>query len=305
MAGFGYVIYFMRIKIFFLALLLFLPQVSLAAEKVEIVLSANKTEVEVGERFEIALSLKRLSQGNEINLGSIPIPGLENFIESGSSQATNVSIVNGVSAVVYELKRTVAARSEGEYQIGPVKLQGEDGSGKVFEFESNTLTIKVEKGNESDKESISAKSDTKDKDEKGLGRGLTNALIALVGISFFLYMRGGNFRDLVDTKILKKTEIEADSREVSTVSVRTLPDIEDNDFYAKVSSAIRSHLEKDDKGAKAVMTTAELVAWLKESRHYRAGEIEEVLKACDGYRYAKAESDRVRIIELSNKILRS
>lgn len=288
-----------------LGLLFLLPWPSLAAAQVEIELSVAKKEVVVGESFEVVLSLKRLGQGNEINLGAIPIPGIDSFQQFGSSQSTNMSIVNGNSAIVYELRKTLAAKNEGEYRIGPVKLQGTDGAGQVFDFVSNEIIMTVKKASIFSNGEKETAQRTSESGQKGIDRGLLNVLAALIGLGLILYMRGGRFRDYLDEKILRKKEPGSESEQLTKTETARLPDADEPDFYPKIAALVRAHLIRREKGMSEVMTTSELLAQLRESKYYRASEATEVLQACDANRYAHAEGDRARIIELADKILRT
>ncbi len=288
-----------------LGLLLLLPWPSLAAAQVEIELTVAKNEVVVGENFEVVLLLKRLGQGNEINLGAIPIPGIDSFQQFGSSQSTNMSIANGNSAIVYELRKTLAAKNEGEYRIGPVKLQGTDGAGQVFDFVSNEIVITVKKATLFSGGSKEASRSRDEISQKGIDRRVLNILAAFIGLGLILYMRGGKFRDYLEEKILRKKEAGGESEQLTKTETVRLPDANEPDFYPKIASLVRAHLIRREKGTSEVMTTSELLAQLKEIKYYRASEATEVLQACDANRYAHAEGDRARIIELADKILRT
>lgn len=293
----------MKIRIFLLALLLLLPFPSFAAAQVEIELSAEKKEISVGESFELVLTIKRLGQGNDFNIGDVPIVGTENFRQLSSSQSTQMNIVNGTAAIVYQLKKTLAAQGEGEYRIGPVRMQGTDGAGQVFDFASNEILIKV---NKASLFAAGKKDKTKNSSDglwSEISHGLLNILVAVIGIAMFLYVRGGRFRDYLDSRILRRKQIEDETAQPETEAIEK-PSIDSPDFFLKISALLRTHLMRREKDLSEVMTTGELIARLKENKYYRVSEVSEVLQACDANRYARAEGDRARILELTEKILR-
>ncbi len=129
--------------ILFLALfaVAILPLFSYAdnSQKVELLLSVDKTNIALGESLTLALSMKAGSDSPSVSISSIDIPGIESFSQSSIFDQTQVQIINGVSAVLHKSERTLYPNKTGEFTIGPAILTLPDGTN----VKSNTVTVVV------------------------------------------------------------------------------------------------------------------------------------------------------------------
>lgn len=294
----------MKMRFLILCLLFLLPQAVFAVDKVEAQLSADKEWVSMGETFNIVLSVKRLSTDTQFNFGDVPIAGLENFNVLSTSQSTNISMVNGASAVIYSVSRSVEAKAAGEFTLGPISVRGNDGKGNTIDFVSNSLTIKVNnsapKSEESNSSSGGGGFSSRHKD------WLINSLVALLGIALICYLKVDKFRGFIVYKIFRrKKEVVDEAKREEEVFDASMPSAQDADFYEKTRVVLLKYLKKKVKGVEEVMTSSEIVKKMDEERYYRRDEVFELLQACDAYRYAKADGNRERLSLLLNKILKS
>jgi hypothetical protein len=295
---------YMKMRFLILYLLFLLPQAVFATDKVEAQLSADREQVSVGESFNIVLSVKRLSTDTQFNFSDVPIVGLDNFNVLSTSQSTNISMVNGASAVVYSVSRNVEAKTAGEFTLGPISVRGNDGKGNTIDFVSNSLIIKVD----------NSVSENEEKDSS-LGSGglsprrkdwLINSLVALIGIALICYLKVDKFRGFIVYKILRRKKDSASEIEKEVeVFDAGLTSTQDENFYEQTRAVLLKCLKKKVKGIEDVMTSSEIMKKIDEERYYRRDEVFELLQSYDAYRYAKVDGDREKVLLLLNKILKS
>lgn len=123
-----------------LFLFCFSLSITFAENKSDLHLSIDKVAGSTDDIFTLNIALKKASDENYFSLENLQIPGLENFQVRGNTSATNVQIVNGKVAAVAEKKLHLQPIKEGDFTLGPVKIESD--SGKIIQSESVELSIK-------------------------------------------------------------------------------------------------------------------------------------------------------------------
>eukprot|EP01132_Coremiostelium_polycephalum_P015140 gene15140-18314_t len=108
----------------------------LFANDVKVTASVSKTEVAVGEAFEITFTVN----GNAERFDPPSFAGFQ--VISGPNQSSSMTSINGNTTVSMSLSYDLVGTQEGEYTIGAGSIVV---NGKVYK--SNALKIKVVKGN--------------------------------------------------------------------------------------------------------------------------------------------------------------
>ncbi len=118
-----------------LLMLLFCSRTLLAAD-IQFTASVNKTQVEVGELFEVSFTVNGAMQ----RFTPPAFSGLQ--VAGGPNQSSSMTSINGNSSVSMALSYDLIAGHEGEYTIGAATVVVD---GK--QYRSNPIRIKVVKGN--------------------------------------------------------------------------------------------------------------------------------------------------------------
>jgi len=161
-------------SIFFL-LCIFFSFSSAHAQGMELTLRTSEDIVTKGQSFSLILTAKSKSQ-EQISLSGIRIEGIQNFQEKGIKNATQMSIINGRVATVFDQQRTLVPLKEGLFQL--TAYAGND--------KSNTLTITVQSAQ------AKAASLTK-KEEKSLPKKEQERGTEIVFSGLFWWILGGIF----------------------------------------------------------------------------------------------------------------
>lgn len=61
----------------------------------DIALSTNVESIAVGEPFELRIDIARNSTDASLESATVAIPGIENFLQRGSSQSRKAQVING------------------------------------------------------------------------------------------------------------------------------------------------------------------------------------------------------------------
>ncbi len=128
----------LKIKYSILLLVILLLTNSLLAQKFE--LTADKTTVKQNERFQIYFTFEG---GDRTSLEGYRPPSLKNFrVLSGPNQSSSMTIINGSVSSSITYSYILVASSIGEFTINGASLRY-----KGKEYKTNSLKIKVVKGN--------------------------------------------------------------------------------------------------------------------------------------------------------------
>ena len=93
-----------------------LPQ-ALPAEELSAVARVDATRITIDDQFNLTISLS----GDRANKASDPdLSTIEGFQVAGSSQSSNISIVNGRMSVIKEFTYTLIPKKVGTHRIGPI-----------------------------------------------------------------------------------------------------------------------------------------------------------------------------------------
>ena len=279
-------------KYFLIVVLLFLPLITCAAEAVQVELKVDKNEVAVGDSFNVAVIMKNASTGG-LNIGNVNIPGIDKFRQQGSSQSTQIQMLNGATTAVTETDITLVAVSEGEYTIGPVAINA--GGTPVT---SNTIMVKVDKkaNNSFFGDNSGAGPAAGNTANSGGGRGgdwIVNALavVLLTGMAYALYLR----------KRREGTETNEASEEPDAPAaglLAGLPDEGDAKFFEKSKVLLLEYVRRKYKIDTEVLTTSEIVEELKRQRIHKRDEIEAALRLCDRGNFAADGSGKEELKEI-------
>lgn len=162
---------------------LFFFSFSLAhAQEIELTLQTSEDTIVKGQSFTLILTAKSKNQ-QQISLSQIRIEGIEDFQEKGVKNATQMSIINGRVATVFDQQHTLTPLKEGSFQL--TAYAGND--------KSNTLTITVQSAQqkaisqakkEGEKEKILQKNT---EEEKGMEVFLPGLFWWILGGMFFFF----------------------------------------------------------------------------------------------------------------------
>jgi len=105
-----------------------------AAQDAQVTIQVQPTAVNLGGQFRLTVSVSG-------SMGSVPeakIQGMEPFRIIGSSQSSQISVVNGRISAIKSVTYTVLAEREGVFELGPAILNLTDKS-----IKSNTVSITI------------------------------------------------------------------------------------------------------------------------------------------------------------------
>ncbi len=111
--------------------------VAVFAQEVQLSIQANPASVSVGQRFQLTVTVA----GSMSNVPEPNIKGLEPFNIIGSSQSSQISIVNGRISSTKNVNYTILAGQEGSFILGPAVITLGDKT-----VSSNTVTVTVGSG---------------------------------------------------------------------------------------------------------------------------------------------------------------
>jgi hypothetical protein len=106
----------------------------LSAQDVQVLIQVQPTSVELGGQFRMTVTVA----GGFNQTPDAKVQGLDQFRIVGSSQASEISIVNGSISSTKRVTYAVLAEQEGTFELGPAEVTVKD---KIFR--SNTVTITV------------------------------------------------------------------------------------------------------------------------------------------------------------------
>ncbi len=114
--------------------MLCLATVAAFAQELQLSIQANPANVTAGQRFQLTVTVA----GSMNNMPEPNIQGLEPFRVIGTSQSSQISVVNGRVSSTKNVNYTVIASREGTFQLGPAIITL---GGKTVR--SNTVTVTV------------------------------------------------------------------------------------------------------------------------------------------------------------------
>ncbi len=285
-------------KIVVLIMVLALPLIARADSAAQISLSVSKNTVAVGDSFQVTVTLKNASTGG-LNIGNISIPGLNNFDQRGSSQSTQIEMVNGATTAVTETVYTLVAKQAGTYKLGPVQVVL-PGSASIA---SNEITVTVSNNNSGSDFSASNGSQTTGVSAPGsgssnidIGNWIVNgsAALLLAGLVYALYRRqqGGQASSQADES---GTEPETDP-------AITLPDLSDTKFFEKAKAAVLAYAAERYGIDTEVLTSREIIEELAVKRASDREAIAKALTLCDQGSFASNKSGQEELVTLVNSL---
>ncbi len=265
-----------------------------AKEIVQVEISLSKSEVEVGDTFQVSVVLKNANTGG-LNIGNITVPGLQNFQQISSSQSTQVQIINKTTTAVTETLLTFKALELGDYSIGPIETKSAN-----LSFKSNTENIKViEKKKKSffaDTEKSDEKSSTslrKNNSKSGnLGDVMGNFLaFTLLCVLIFALYKQKQYKKERGVKV-KKEEVR------QQIGKQELPSKEDSDFFIKIKKILISYIQIRYKLKIEALTSQEVVKQLKLKKIYDKEKLERALNLCDRGSFSFDEAGKEELINI-------
>ncbi len=186
-------------KRFFLIILLLFTLINIYANDINVELSCETDQVQVGQIFQITVNIS--SNSRQIGkITSFNILGTSNFQVTGQSEGTSVSIVNGKVTSTKTRRLTLYPAKVGNFVIGPVQVKINN---KLYK--SNTINIKVVK---SLTHSNSKKESNKQQDNRIFLKAIPEKNTCFVNepvhVTFKLFTRipvnNFNFKDLPKAK---------------------------------------------------------------------------------------------------------
>ncbi|NUJ97763.1 protein BatD [Candidatus Gracilibacteria bacterium] len=215
----------------------------------ELKINIDKKELNIGDSFTLSFSLD--SNGNKLNIKKIHIDGVEKFVKKGQSQSEQIVMINGEMKAKINYDISFEALSEGDYTIGPVKLETESGS-----ISSDTLNIHIGKGQK--KGLIQTQKDTNifnDVKEVEAGYGFSEIFIFLLFLSIFFvgfYFVLRYFLSQEDKKIPEQKKEKIEEKEDKNLfwknkilELRTKKSsFSREEFYTLLSLLLREYFEK-------------------------------------------------------------
>ncbi len=276
---------------------LFFVNIVWADEAVQVNLNLSNEEVQIGDSFQVSISLKNASTG-DLNISNINIPGIENFQQAGSRQSTKIQMINGETTVVSEKTLTLIALNEGEYKLGPVKIKS-----NTVDTSSNEATIKVSAKKEksffssSDNDKQVIEKVTKNKIQSSTKKIWTNilTLTILIGLIFSFNKQRIN----VKNKNLEETVTQYKEKSKKSIDI---PDKEDERFFEKTKKAILVYLSNNYDIDADVLTTTEIVKKLKVRNISQIDSIQKSLDLCDQGSFANNKQVKTDLIKEINLI---
>lgn len=271
---------------------------------VELELRTNQQQIEKGAQFQAIIALKILNSKNKVDLRQVNIPGIKNFLQVGSSQSNQIAMMNGAVSAISEMRKTLLAHKTGTFQLGPVRLSLNTPQGEVIKVSSNSLQIVVEE----DKYSAPVTTEARDHKKRAseiLRRNKNREpqapvkKIINVFLIFFLLGGGGAFIFYISQphrkrRRQKRQEKQSQQEWAKAKRELILPKRESIHFYSQMRSFVVEYIRNQKQVEVGALTTTELLGGI-EGMEERAI-IENILKICDQYRYAREEVDRSALL---------
>ncbi len=116
--------------------------VQAAESAVSVQLDSSATELSVGDTFTLSVSIKLGSTQSNLSIGTVSIPGIENFARKGSYSKTSLQSINGETAAVTQHSYQLVATQAGDFTIGPIFVSL---PGSASTTQSNSIAIHVTK----------------------------------------------------------------------------------------------------------------------------------------------------------------
>ena len=117
--------------------------VNAQSNALDIELNTNVESIPVGEPFQLNIDIARNSTDASLESATVAIPGIENFLQQGSSQSRKAQVINGVGTSTESTTLTLVGTKEGEHSLGPAQLTYTDAGGTEKTAQSEAVTITV------------------------------------------------------------------------------------------------------------------------------------------------------------------
>lgn len=278
-----------------LLLSIFISPAQAQETAVEVNLSLSQDTVTVGESLQLAISVKHAG-GNSLNLRDLSLPGIENFTQNGSSQSTQIQMVNGATAAITETVLNLTAKHVGEFKLGPIKIAQ---NGNIV-AESEQVSITVTEAKKASFFSDEKANDVpKTKTAKKSGDFLTNILLVLflIGlIVIFIRRKHSNVSEQTATEVI---ETEAPK----TISGKLeIPDKATDDFYKTLKLNVTKYLEHKYTLELEPLTTKEMLAELKKKNIGQFNIVEQILTLCDQAQFMGTKDNAEKLLELAQAL---
>ena len=112
-------------------------------DEVGLRMDVDKREVQVGDQITLTIEFRQVGNSGSSDVQSPSIPTPEHFQITGTSSATQVSIVGQQTAQVTSTRLTLEAAQPGTETLGPAVLIFRDPQQKNREIKSNVITVTV------------------------------------------------------------------------------------------------------------------------------------------------------------------
>jgi len=282
----------LRFLIIFISFFFLFPLVK--AENLEIELSLDKEEIQQGENFTLYINIKQSSLQNNLALEKIHIPGIENFLQIGSSTSTKISIINGKTATLKQITKNLVANKSGIFKIGPIKISFKDQNGQEKKITSNFFNINITKAKNNDNNFIKTSNNNENQNlstKKSIPKFWLWLLILIFSASFIIFLdKKNNSKNIKQKAILNKKIIK-------------VPSIKDKNFLIKARQTLLESLSKQIEKDLKNYTNQEILKLLKKEKFFKYEIIKEFFQFYDQAQFAKIKINPEKIQKLLQEII--
>ena len=294
--------------------LLFIGVRAVEAESV-LELTTSSEQVEVGEAFEVGVTMKQAGLGS-LRIGGVEIPGSESFQMAGTSTSTSMQVVNGQSAALTTIVYTLVPTKEGSFTLGPVVMDG---------VESNMVMVEVVgkgKGKQT-APSVVGINNTKppvndEAPESGWWFLGILILVVVLGLGLIVKLASKKQSDISDENSGKGVSADVEREEpieddkvtdggkrvgVNEEVLINTHEVRGEEYYVGVKENLIVYLEQKHGENLRQLSSGEVVAVLNSKDEEKINEVVAVLDACDQAIYAKKQVNNAELEKLVNKVI--
>lgn len=273
---------------------------------VEVILSVDKPEVKEREDIRLTLQIKKVDDNVLVSSQGIEIPGIENFAQIGTSNSTNIQVINGKSLVLSEFTKVLIPKTRGTFSLGPAKIPIKSKQGKTEFVESNAIQVVVKpalQGNQNQAKPTLLGDDTgifqpdSDVEVNILPQGNTAFWLQIAGLVFGLWMVWFFVNKKIEQRRnplrqKKEGQIEKKEEEPSLPKVE-IPDSADPEFLEKIKKIItQSCIEKLNLDLAEITKRDILPKARSVFSEETAQLLKEILDSYEKARFAKLQIDQ-------------
>jgi hypothetical protein len=288
--------------ILFLAFFLPLAPSGLAQTTEELTLVTDNLQPVVGQEFTLTITLKQTGN-SRITLTTITIPGTETFQETGSATSTQIQSINGQTAAISEIAKTLIPTQTGNYQLGPVSFPN-------IQTPSNTITINVQSdslASSANNLALNANKSFPSSLNINLGQIITVAVAIVVSIIAYLIIlrpRKQPPKPIISTSSKLPKSALANQLSLQSINQLSLPqlDTEDSQFFSQVRQRIDYYIKQHHHIDPSSLTSRQILAILdRHDKHYST--IARVMQQIDLGQFGKQPVDKAQMTKDIHKLL--